>query len=59
MVIFLAITPFLSLAQENIDQLILNRQYEKALQQVNLLLTEQPSAQLFHKKGMILRETFD
>jgi tetratricopeptide (TPR) repeat protein len=59
LVIFLAITPFLSLAQENIDQLILNRQYEKALQQVNLLLSEQPSAHLFHKKGVILRETFD
>jgi tetratricopeptide (TPR) repeat protein len=48
-----------SFSQENIDQLILNRQYEKALQKVNQLLSEQPSAPLFHKKGVILRETFD
>lgn len=57
--VWLVVLCLTSFSQVDIDQLILNRQYENALQQVNLLLSEQPSAWLFHKKGMILRETFD
>ncbi len=46
-------------SQESLDRLILSKQYSKALGQVDNLLASEPTAALFHKKGVILRETFD
>ena len=46
-------------AQERIDRLILQKQFSDALSLTEKMLKEEPSAALFHKKGIILREIFD
>jgi tetratricopeptide (TPR) repeat protein len=56
---FLLIMAFGLMSQESIDLLIFNKQFDKALSRVEKLLSDQPSAELFHKKGLILRETYD
>jgi tetratricopeptide (TPR) repeat protein len=57
--IFLAGWSQTAFSQERLDRLILNKQYGQALSQVDNLLDNEPTAALFHKKGVILRETFD
>lgn len=47
------------LSQERLDQLILNKQYGQAMSQVDKMLSEEPSAHLFHKKGLIMKELYD
>jgi tetratricopeptide (TPR) repeat protein len=48
-----------SMAQDVVDHLILNKQYNEALVKVNKFLAENPTARLFNQKGIILREKFD
>lgn len=43
-------------AQKNIDLLILNKQYEKAIHAIDSKIKQAPSSQLYVKKGMILKE---
>lgn len=57
--VFLLIFSVESFSQNDIDQLMLNKQFAQALNLVNKKIEENPSAQLFHKKGIIMRETFD
>jgi tetratricopeptide (TPR) repeat protein len=63
-IIFLAIflvhaSSGITIAQDRIDRLILNKQYPEALALTERMLKDEPDAALFHKKGVILRETFD
>lgn len=60
LVIFLVhVSVGISIAQDRIDRLILNKQYPEALALTERMLKDEPEAALFHKKGIILRETFD
>jgi tetratricopeptide (TPR) repeat protein len=51
---FLLFMPVILSAQENIDLLILKRNYPEALKQLEKYIQEQPEAALFLKKGMVL-----
>lgn len=54
-VLFLTISA-VSFSQENIDYLLLNREYDKALQQIELQIKNQPKAELFFKKGLVYNQ---
>jgi tetratricopeptide (TPR) repeat protein len=54
-VLFLSISA-VSYSQENIDYLLLNREYENALQQIELQIKNQPKAELFFKKGLVYNQ---
>ena len=49
----LLIISFNSFSQRKIDLLILNKNYSKALAEIDNQLTKNPSAELYHKKGAI------
>jgi tetratricopeptide (TPR) repeat protein len=51
---FLFFMPIILVAQENIDMLILKRNYPEALKQLEKSIQNQPDAALFLKKGMVL-----
>jgi tetratricopeptide (TPR) repeat protein len=51
---FLLLAPVVVVAQENIDLMILKRNYPEALQHLEKSIQEQPDAALFLKKGMVL-----
>ena len=42
-----------SFAQDKIDLLILNKNYEEALSQINKKIEKQPTIQLYLKKGLV------
>lgn len=44
----------MAFSQEKIDLLILNKNYEEALQQIDKKISKNPEAQLFLKKGLVL-----
>jgi tetratricopeptide (TPR) repeat protein len=56
--VFLLI-PVFTVAQENIDILILNKDYEKALTEIENLIKKEPSATLFLKKGIVYQNLQD
>ena len=45
--------------QQNIDVLIVNKEYDKALQKIDKQLSDKPSAALYLKKGFILQQQQD
>lgn len=47
--------PFLCIAQNKIDLLIVNRQYHTALTEINTQISKRPNADLFQKQGMIYK----
>lgn len=49
---FLGIS-FVSVAQDKIDLLILNKNFEKALAEINSQIEKNPSVQLYFKKGIV------
>lgn len=52
------LAPYFSNAQE-IDQLILNRHYQEALNQIDAEINDQPTAALYFKKGVVLEKLMD
>ncbi|WP_423128643.1 tetratricopeptide repeat protein [Gaoshiqia sp. Z1-71] len=50
---------FFSGFSQNIDQLMLNRDYEQALQQLDEELAKNPSAALYFKKGVVCEKLMD
>lgn len=52
-IIFLTGLSFFAFSQKKIDLLILNKDYEGALFQINQQIKQNPSAQLYFKKGMV------
>ncbi len=58
--IFLVILfPAISLAQNKVDQLILNKNYEKALAEITKVEASKPSAELYLKKGSVYQTLQD
>ncbi len=53
------LSPMVFYGQQNIDVLIVNKEYNKALQKIEKLLTEKPSAALYLKKGLIFQQQQD
>ena len=56
--IFILILPFFGQAQE-IDILILNRDFDKALEKIDYQLSRDPSAKLYFKKSMVHQQLMD
>ena len=56
--IYLLMFPFFAQSQD-IDQLILNRDYPQALAQIEKGLEENPSAVLYFKKGVVFEKMLD
>ncbi len=52
-------TPFVTFSQQNIDVLIVNKEYGKALQKIDKQLKEKPSAALYLKKGFVFQQQQD
>lgn len=55
LLLFILVIPFISVAQNKIDILILNKKYQEAIQEIDVQITSQPSASLYSKKGMIFQ----
>ncbi|MDX9881818.1 MAG: tetratricopeptide repeat protein [Prolixibacteraceae bacterium] len=53
---FLLIVPFFSFSQDKIDLLILNKNYSEALKLIDSQLSQQPDADLFFRKSMVLKK---
>jgi len=51
--------PAITFSQQNIDVLIVNKEYGKALQKIDKQLNEKPSAALYLKKGLIFQQQQD
>jgi len=54
-ILILLIFPFQLFAQ-SVDELILNRNYEKALDKISEKIQEKPEAELFFKQALVLKE---
>ena len=54
-VLFLTISA-VSFSQENIDYLLLNKEYDKALQQIEQQIGNQTKEELYFKKGLIFNQ---
>jgi tetratricopeptide (TPR) repeat protein len=54
-VVIFFLLPFVVPAQQKIDVLILNKEYDKALREIDKQLNEKPSAALYLKKGTIFQ----
>ena len=57
LIMFCVITT--SLAQRKIDLLLIEKNYDKALQEINNELAANPSAQLYYKKGVVYKNLQD
>ncbi|MCK3686062.1 tetratricopeptide repeat protein [Maribellus sp. YY47] len=55
----LLMLPFLSEAQHSIDQLIISKNYPRALAEINKQLEKSPSAELYLKKGVVFQNLQD
>lgn len=53
--LFVVLIPYLSYGQNEIDLLILNKNYKEAILSINHKLENQPSANLYLKKGRVLQ----
>lgn len=53
------IFPFFAEAQNSVDQLILNKNYSKALVEINRQLEKSPSVELYMKKGVVYQNLQD
>ena len=51
--------PFVAAAQNSIDVFIVNKQYDKALQEINVQLRQKASADLFLQKGRVFQAQQD
>lgn len=51
--------PYVTFSQQNIDVLIVNKEYGKALQKIDKQLKEKPSAALYLKKGFVFQQQQD
>ncbi|WP_340112428.1 tetratricopeptide repeat protein [Maribellus mangrovi] len=58
-ILLLLMFPFVVQSQNRIDQLILNKNYDKALVEINKEVTRNPSAALFLKKGLVYKNLQD
>lgn len=52
-VLFLLFVSLNLYSQQNIDLLILNKNYEKALKEIDSEISKNPSIELYQKKGLI------
>lgn len=53
------ILPFVALSQQNIDLLILNKNYNQALTEIDKQLEQMPNASLYLKKGIVYQSLQD
>ncbi len=51
--------PFMAAAQNSIDVFIVNKEYDKALQEIDSRLSKTPSAALYLQKGLVLQAQQD
>lgn len=58
-ILMLLIFPLMAQTQNRIDQLILNKEYDKALVAINKEAANHPSADLFLKKGLVYKNLQD
>lgn len=59
LILILLVFPKLLWAQQNIDLLILNKEYDRALTEIQKQIEEKPSAALFLKKGSVYQSLQD
>ncbi|MEN8116761.1 MAG: tetratricopeptide repeat protein [Bacteroidota bacterium] len=57
--VLLIIIPFILFSQEQIDLLILNKNYNQALIEINNIIYKNPSAELYLKKGIVQQNLQD
>ena len=58
LVVFI-IVPIIAFSQQNIDLLILNKNYDKALSEIDKQINKSPNAGLYLKKGMVYQSLQD